>query len=672
MEGHSSVHSAHITNDSPPDSIHDLQQHEPANSESARAWRRRAKAIHFKQVIEERLGVDSVSYLQAIAQNPFSYARELAADERVLRLRKIKDEVTDKIGSSETPARGGDTGSIHMVRYSIMRDTGVQFLLPRFATMVAGVASKSAGALVHGALWVLRTMMNALCFPCALCLRRRKKKIFGPSYGGVHPNACTGSTSSKWGTSAPSSDAPEKSKYDIIKILGTLSSTEIVEKEKLYKEATIMDLVISRLKNEVVAEIVAGVYMVRRQASMDTLDVDVTFVIQKYGFCDRDELRRMIRVLTVVQKLYRHKPSNVTITLVGGEGGYYLAMASDAEEISMRRSCDCEDGWGARVKTLTAGPNIFCTDPELRPCMSCQATTVKAFVESSASTEVRPVSGKIVVSGKEVREMNSISSSDFTYKDNNIPSMEDINNMMNSNDLRPSANILRSWEIAVTSPWRVLILLMMLAVCMIIPGLASLIDGEGFSLAAVLAGLLGAPATAVVLLSLVTAFKHGINSKLTEPTFLTRRTVQTRKQLSSLDEDALQSPSFMFLILFDRQSVISRDEFGAYLRQDHERSDKKPILLAETEPLNRLTSGLAITHTLNREGQSIWLDVFEMKVSKAKQEGAVIHLNGWKKDIDETDSLQKGIEYVPTQTQVSRSADHTEGAVGVKVFEEGQ
>lgn len=51
--------------------------------------------------------------------------------------------------------------------------------------------------------------------------------------------------------------------------------------ETMYMDATTMDLVLEKLTHKVMAEIIPGVYMICREASLKDLPVNVTFHIRK-------------------------------------------------------------------------------------------------------------------------------------------------------------------------------------------------------------------------------------------------------------------------------------------------------------------------------------------------------------------------------------------------------
>lgn len=302
------------------------------------------------------------------------------------------------------------------------------------------------------------------------------------------------------------------------------------------------------------------------------------------------------------------------------------------------------------MKTLDFGNTIFCTRQRIRPCMSCQAVSLNSFT-TSPQDRTLAISGKrIVVSGEDLCKVTEISRSDFKYGESNLPNIDYINTMFRHDDLIPSAQILRSNEIAVISIWRVIVLLVILDICMALPGITQLISGDGFNIAAVLSGLVGVAAMA--LLSLISVVRNGLRSEETAPVFLTRTSVTKRATLSARDKEILRSLVFLFLAMFDEKAVFSRDDTAPYLGLSHGRTEKKPALFEETISASEFTKNMGLVCMSNANGDSIWLDTMNMKVLAVKQRDGLIQPYGWECDVPLFTPLQRGITY-EENTQVS-------------------
>lgn len=648
------------------------------------SWDRKARALHFKKIIERRMGVNPNIIFHATVQYPFSYKNQLKDDPQIEELRKVSNEVDNLLSSSHTSSRGFDDTPPYMVQYSLQNDVGggLRLLTRKLAAFVV----KCVNIFIRFCLRTVFTVFNSIkwCLGIRFLSRRYLHSEKSVRLGSENLSYTSFSHSQAWGGKAPLVfDLPGdafttqdtfrkgKGKYEIIQLLGSLTPTQMVLHEKMYMDATVMDLVLEKLTIAVRAEIIPGVYIVRRQVSLKDIRINSTFHIQKCSVSDNKQLEDMVALLGLIRQCYLNEDgaSDVHISSIGGPKGYYLIVAQDTEEIPTTSTCDCHDGWATRVKTLGIGNKIFCTHQRIRPCMSCQAISLESFNNSSSEHRTLATTGKrIVVTGDDLYKESEISSIDFQYRESNIPSVDHISTMLRHDDLIPSAKILRSKEIAVISVWRVMVVLILLGICMAIPGLTSLIAGDGFSLAAVLSGLLGAPAVGLTLLSLISIIKNGLRSEETAPVFMTRSTVTKHATLSVRDKEVLRSPASLFLAMFDEKAVFSQDDSAPYLLQSlRKRSNKKPRLFEKVRKVSECTKNMALVYMSNDKGQSIWLDSINMKVSAVRQQDGHIYLYGWGNDIKGMNSLQSGIRYEEGTQISSVRAEHE---VNINVIEE--
>lgn len=140
------------------------------------SWSTNVRALHFKEIIERRMGVNLQIFFHAAVQEPFSFKAEIEDDLQVRQLRQVFRKVDKLLGSYHTVSRDVGNSSVDMVQYSIRKDIGggLRLYFLRFATFVVNCVN----ILIRFGLNAIFTAVTAMKWCISKCLSGFPRRLF--------------------------------------------------------------------------------------------------------------------------------------------------------------------------------------------------------------------------------------------------------------------------------------------------------------------------------------------------------------------------------------------------------------------------------------------------------------------------------------------------------------